>query len=176
MNYLYHGVPKNLKGSILYPLNILKNLHPEIYESEVGKYRERAHIMEQRIPFLDCLWNDVLHFTAINPTLIREALVAAGQQKMHDLTFFEIDPHLLDSSKTTVYLNNKSKITGEFGEESFVTYDPDSMEQYSHLSNETREYYKEMYTHDKSPLLFHRVPHILFRGSLDISDIKQISW
>ena len=37
----------------------------------------------------------------------------------------------------------------------------------------TKEYYKEMFMQEKNPLLFHGVPHILFRGSLDISGVKK---
>ncbi len=67
MIYLYHSVPKNLQGNILYPLNTLKEKHPEIYEQQVSKYVGREHMTQQRIPILDCLWNDVLHFSAVNP-------------------------------------------------------------------------------------------------------------
>ena len=71
MIYLYHSVPKNLEGSILYPLNTLKGKHPDIYEQQVSKYVGREHIKEQRIPILDCLWNDVLHFSAVNPKEVK---------------------------------------------------------------------------------------------------------
>jgi len=59
MNYLYHGVPKQLEGNILYPLNILKDKCPEVYEKEVSKYVGREHVKENRIPAFNCLWNDV---------------------------------------------------------------------------------------------------------------------
>ena len=35
MEYLYHRVPKNMNGTMLYPLNVLKNLQPEIYAEHV---------------------------------------------------------------------------------------------------------------------------------------------
>ena len=38
MEFLYHRVPVNMEGSILYPLNQLKNLHPDIYVEHVKKY------------------------------------------------------------------------------------------------------------------------------------------
>ena len=67
MMYLYHSVPRNLHGNILYPLNALTEKHPEIFEQQVSKYVGREHITQQRIPVIDCLWNDVLHFSAVNP-------------------------------------------------------------------------------------------------------------
>ncbi|MBK8551651.1 MAG: hypothetical protein IPL53_11555 [Ignavibacteria bacterium] len=67
MNYLYHRVPKNLRGNVLYPLNTLKEIHPDLYEQQASKYAGREHITCQIIPILNCLWNDVLHFSAVNP-------------------------------------------------------------------------------------------------------------
>ena len=37
MNYLYHRVPKKISGTILHPLNSLKNIYPEIYTEEIKK-------------------------------------------------------------------------------------------------------------------------------------------
>jgi len=58
--FLYHLVPKNIRGDILYPLNILKSIYPDIYQYQVNKYFGREYIIEQRIPLFNCLWNDVL--------------------------------------------------------------------------------------------------------------------
>ncbi len=74
-------MPKNLQGNILYPLNAPKEKHPDIYEQQVSKYVGREHIKEQRITILDCLWNDVLYFSAVNPKEIKQALIEAGRNR-----------------------------------------------------------------------------------------------
>ena len=37
--YLYHRVPDNLKGNIIYPLNELKDIHPDLYISNKENYK-----------------------------------------------------------------------------------------------------------------------------------------
>lgn len=165
-----------MQGNVLFPLNTLKETHPDIYEKEASKYVGREQIMQQRIPTLDCLWNDVLHFSAVHPSQVKEALIEAGRTKSFDIEFFEIDPHLLTPENTTVYLYRHSTLEDKFKEENFANYNPDDVAQYSVLPQETKDYYKEMISQDKKPLLFHRVPHIIFKGSLDTSKIKRISW
>ncbi|MBI2087070.1 MAG: hypothetical protein HYT69_02770 [Candidatus Zambryskibacteria bacterium] len=67
MEYLYHQIPKNMFGTLLYPLNVLKETHPEIYAEHAKKYVGREQLLTATVPPLNCLWNDVLHFTAIAP-------------------------------------------------------------------------------------------------------------
>lgn len=176
MHYIYHSVPKDMRGAQLFPLNILREVQPHIYEIEVAKYAGREHVREQRIPILDCFWNDVLHFSAIHPSQIKEALIEAGITKAFDIEFFEIEPHLLDPQNTIVYLYRHHTLEDKFKEENFAKYKPHDIAQYSLLPQETKDYYKEMISQNKKPLLFHRVPHILFKGSLNISGIKRIPW
>ncbi len=59
--YLYHSVPRDLQGAMLYPLNVLARLYPGLYEEQLKKYVGREHIPRQQIPGLGCAWGDVLH-------------------------------------------------------------------------------------------------------------------
>lgn len=104
MMYIYHSVPKNLQGNILYPLNALKEKYPDIYEQQVSKYVGREHIIQQRIPILDCLWNDVLHFSAVNPKEIRRALIEAGDNTDITRSYYQVDSKLIDPKNVIVYL------------------------------------------------------------------------
>ena len=38
MNYIYHRVPKEMRGEVLFPLNTLKETEPDLYEKESAKY------------------------------------------------------------------------------------------------------------------------------------------
>jgi hypothetical protein len=163
-----------MRGEILFPLNTLKYKHPDLYEKEASKYVGREEIMQNKLPILNCLWNDVLHFSAVHPSEIKQALIEAGRTKSFDIEFFEVDPHLLTFENTIVYLYKHSNIADKLKEENFAKYNPDDIDQYSKLPQETKDYYKEILTQGKNPLLFHRVPHILFKGTLDISSITGI--
>jgi hypothetical protein len=62
-NYLYHFVPKDVRGTQLYPLSVLKKKFPDRYAEEVKKYQGRVFVKKIKIPVLNCLWNDVMRLT-----------------------------------------------------------------------------------------------------------------
>lgn len=175
MNYLYHWVPKDMKGEILYPLNVLKEKYPELYVLKSAKYTGRGELLEQVVPVLDCLWNDVIHLSAVHPKIVREALVEAGSKKDFKMTCYQIDPHLLDSEKTIVYLYSHSD-DFEIKNEDFVKFDPNKIGEYSSLPQDTKDYYKEMFDKNIKPLVFHRVVHILYKGELNVKDFPVVEF
>ena len=170
MYYLYHRVPEQMEGNILYPLNTLKEKNPELYEKESAKYKDREQVMEQRIPTLNCMWNDVLHLSPIHPTDLKKALSESGIET-REMKFYQIDPETLDPANTTVYLYAHTDKADNMKLENFSPYDPSMISQYSTVSEETKAYYKEMKAKGGRPLLFVKVPHILYKGSIDTSNI-----
>jgi hypothetical protein len=79
IRYVYHRVPPDLRGTVLYPLNRLADVHPDLYEELQQNYATRRDIAALRIPPLgNCLWNDVLHFSPVHPARIQAALADAG--------------------------------------------------------------------------------------------------
>ena len=174
MNYLYHLVPENMEGKILYPLNKLKIVYPESYEEEIKKYQKRKSLLKTKIPVLDCLWNDVLHLTAVNPKIIKETLKEIGFKPPRK-RWYKIDPKKLEKEKTIIYLynyngNNKGYMT----EKDFKNYDPNELEEYSDLPEKTFNYYKREFSKKIKPLLFVHIPHILYKGFLNISKLEII--
>lgn len=177
MNYLYHRVPQDLEGTILYPLNTLKEKYPKLYEKKTEKYVGREFIMQKRIPLLNCLWNDVLHLTAVHPQEIRQALIEAGKKDILPMSFFQINPHSLKKEKTIIYLYLHDYVSkkGEIQAENFTSYDPENIAQYTLLPQETKDYYKEAVSKGDKVFLFHKVPHIFYKGTLDIAKMPIIT-
>ncbi len=173
MNYLYHWVPKNMQGDTLYPLNLLKEEYPELYTDYAKNYEGREKVMEQFIPTLNCLWNDVLHLSAVHPQVVKDALTEAGMQGDLKIACYEIDPHLLDQEKTTVYFDTASG-ADKMKEDNFVPFNPNETEKYSSLPQETKDYYKEIYSKGGRPLVFHKVVHILYKGTINIKGLSVI--
>ena len=163
-----------MQGDILFPLNTLKETAPKIYSEHVKKYIGREKIMKDRLPIINCLWNDVLHLSAIHPSQIKQALKEAGLTDPFDVEYFEVDPSLLNTANTIVYLYKNDTYEDKFREDNYISYDLDSIDEYSKLPQQTTDYYKEMIAQGKKPLLYHKVPHILFKGTLDISELKRI--
>lgn len=175
MNYLYHRVPKNLQGNTLYPLNVLKEKLPNVYESEIKKYKGRENLLEIKIPSLNCLWNDVLHLAAVHPSEIKNSLRDAGRKEDFEMKYFQIDPALLEIENAIVYLyiqENNDDISREDNFKPFVLTDTENL---SSMPEATKDYYKKLISTGKNPLLYHKIPHVLYRGSIDISGCKIIS-
>lgn len=173
-SFLYHMVPEDMRGDSLYPLNALKNEHPDLYVAKAAKYEDRRHIMEQFLPTLEAAWNDVLHFTAIDPKELKEALVEAGMEPK-EMRFYQLDPSLLDPKHTTVYLYQDKSNDSKMSPENFKEYDPQKLDEHATLPEETKKYYKEMFAKGERPLMFVGVPHILHKGSVDVSNLPVIT-
>ncbi|MBU2103488.1 hypothetical protein KKD81_02500 [Patescibacteria group bacterium] len=172
--YLYHMVPEDLEGTTLYPLNQLKEIHPELYEKKAGKYADRAHIMEQYIPTLEAAWNDVLHLTAVHPQELKKALEEAGLETK-TMKFFQVDPELLGSENTIIYLNTDKNSSDKMSTGNFSGFVPEELKPYSELPESTKLYYKEKALKGERHLLFVGIPHILYKGSIDTANLPVIT-
>ena len=180
MQYLYHHVPKDFNGTVLYPLNELKQKYPEVYEKEVSKYEGREHVMQQRIPLLnDCLWNDVIFMTAVHPQEIFDARTDAGWGEIEPQRYFRISSSILDEEKLAVYLfkENESSMRSKVGNGDFVTFDSQEMSSYAVVPQSTKDYFRHEHEsgQKKIGLMYRYIPHILYRGEIDVSKAEIIT-
>lgn len=173
MDYLYHAVPLEMSGTTLYPLNVLKLKYPSLYQKEADKYAGRETVMQKPVPILDCLWNDVLHFSAVHPAEIKKVLIEAGFANSPTRDFYQVNPRTLSPEQTVIYLYSTASI--EVNVQDFIEYDPTLLSKLSVVPPGTKAYYKEMFMHGMKPLRYHLVPHILYRGVLDVTGIPIIS-
>ena len=174
--YLYHWVPADLKGHILYPLNQLKNVYPHLYVTQVAKYRKREAVMQARIPLLNCLWNDVLHFSPVHPSKVQWALGQAGFPPKKR-RYFEIDPFEkgLNATNAVIFLHERIKLNKfQLQEEDFRAFNPEALNELREIPETTQLYYRKMFEQGKRPLVYLYVPHILYRGILDLSGVRVI--
>ncbi len=175
MDYLYHRVPYNMKGDILYPLNSLKESMPDVYEKEVKKYAGREALLGVRIPIVDCLWNDVLHLTAVHPSEVKKALIDAGRPADLQMRYYSIDPSMLDLEKAVVYRYLQESLTDIGREDNFQSLELSMVACLSVMPEVTKEYYREMNVQGKKPLLYHKIPHVLYRGTVEVSQLQIIT-
>ena len=173
MEYLYHRVPKNMFGTVLYPLNELKNIHPEIYVTQVKKYDGREKLLTTEVPPLKCLWNYVLHFTAIPPQELKNNLAKA--EIFYDPTsFFKIPISMIEGKKSIAFTYRRDQdVVPSFRE--YEIFDPKRMRVYQTVPQETIDYYKQKKAERVRPLLYHLVPHILYKGSINTKDLEIIT-
>lgn len=178
MNYIYHRVPNNLRGNILYPLNALKGIYPDTYKLEANKYTGREHVPKQRIPLWDdTLWNDVLFFIAADPNAVYEARRNAGWPDMKPQKYFKINPHELDQSKLGVFLFQTTADPTNYKIDNFTDYRYEELNLYTQIPKATKDYFvHEFEAGEPFIKLFYRyVPHILYRGEIDITNTQIIT-
>lgn len=172
MIYLYHTVPENMQGDILYPMNVLKDMKPELYEKLLSGYAHRPHIMKKYIPTLGCVWNDVIHFSLVDPLILNGALKDAGFSPSGSV--FKIPISLLDPAKATIYINKKDEEGVVISLDNFVDFTEENVTKYNEINDITRRYFSEMHKLKKLPLKHRFLPHVLYRGTIDIDGLEII--
>ncbi len=170
---LFHWIPKEMEGTVLHPLNQLKTLYPKTYAAEFAKYDDRPWVPKYRIPTLgNCLWNDVLFLSAVHPRLVYRSLVECGFNPRH-FSCYEVNPHLLDPAHTTIWLFEEM----DGPPRGFVPYKPYDLDRYSGIPAATYEYLRRMRQspEGEKPLYFAHIPHIMYKGTLDITGMPEVS-
>jgi hypothetical protein len=167
MSFVYHRVPSQLRGTVLYPLNKLKGIWPDLYKQEVDKYDGRTQLLTWSIEPLGCLWNDVLFFSPVRPQDIRRAMNEAGV-KFHTMRFYQIPAARLDPQITTIRHYRWSRNE----KPRYDAYDPCHLEPYARLSDATAQDYRDQLSRFQTHVfVFAHVPHILYKGTLDVSGL-----
>lgn len=161
-----------MRGQFLYPLNELKLKYPGVYANEAQKYCERQFIMTRQIPYLNCLWNDVLHLTAVAPTDLANAFASAGLPFCKE--FYSFDAELIEPDRAIIYLNLGSQNLNKVDPDNFRPYDKASLRKYARVPEDTITYYRRMHADGQVPLTFHGIPHILYRGRLSVRDAGKV--
>ncbi len=116
----------------------------------------------------------MLHFTAVEPEEIYEALRQAGSREAGRRKFYRIEPSLLDPALTVIYRYAHEKRSEAMAAENFAPFSEEALAKYGQLPEVTREYYKRTIAGGDRPLLFHRVPHILYKGTLDVAEVPVV--
>lgn len=172
---VYHLVPANLAGSVLYPLNRLKEIFPEVAAAHVKKYEGREGLLNTRIPLLDSLWNDVLHLSPVHPAKITAAMREAGHL-FRPRKWYGIDATLLSASDTVIWeYPQRERARGDFtvGEDEVLPFASSLLDNYSEVGEGTRRYYAS--NQPGQPFLrFVGITHILYKGCIDVADIRVI--
>jgi len=159
-------VPDQLVGSVLYPLNELRAHAPDAWQRELLKYEGRPSVRELRVPPLDCLWNDVLHFGTVHPARIVAALEAAGVEPTRR-RFFAVEAATLDVDRTVIFLNRRDEGRPRMDDAQWLPFEGTLPPKLAQLNEATRRYYRECASDGTRPRLYACLPHVLHRGPLE---------
>lgn len=172
--FLYQKLQKQreLQGDFLSPLNVLKTRYPEYYKTGINKYKDRMHETKLIIPKINCLWNDVLFFTAIEPLLLHSELQLAGMSfsDNHAVKYARVNIEKLDLSK--LFILYKTPNPQIILPEQVQLFRMEDYSVYSEITETTRAHYKELISKGEKPFLYYDIPEILYYGEIPIEDLE----
>lgn len=170
MPCLYHLVPSHLIGTVLYPLNQLRDLDPALYEECAAKYLGREQLLEERIPLLgDCLWGDVIFLSPIHPVYFKDAFESCGPTLERPFRAYEFDIDSLDDTRLAVVTD-----TGTETSSSYDRYDRARYQEYASIPQRALDVWRDEHTRGVRSFLYQHIPHCLYRGSLETATVPII--
>jgi hypothetical protein len=172
--YLYHFIPEPFIGNSLIPLNNMDK-SSELYKKNVQKYKDREDLLEIQVPILNCKWNDVVHFSAIDPILIaKEILKINPEQKFKKAQYFKIHVNQIINKYDAVVFDrpNRGDFGSQIGNNEFVELLQETYQELTSVRKSTIEYWKEAKEKNRPLLWFMHVPHVLVMGEVKTTEFE----
>lgn len=172
--YVYHLLPNPMMGTVLYPLNHLKEINPELAAKALEKYKNREEITKRKIPILNVLWNDVLHFSCLDPQKTFKAVVEIVGLRNVTRKVLKIPIEVFDPKKC-VYFNasddpresHSVMLDGEV-----TAFDLAAYKEMSDVTTEQKENWQELARNKEPVLLYGKTTHLLYHGTIDIKGFE----
>lgn len=171
---LYHRAVRDVRGDALRPLNVLRELHPDVYAREAAKYVGREALMQERVGRLDCLWNDVLFFSPVHPGPLLNAVRATGRE-VPPVRFWTLDASQLDPARACVRLVRPwpGGVLPAPDPADELPFTPHTLREHSVAPPATLARLREL--PEGAPLiLWMDVPHVLYRGCVPLGALGEL--
>lgn len=170
--YVYHRVPANMHGNVLYPLNRLKDIDEDLYNLYAEGYKDRQKLRETNVPILNCLWNDTLFFSPVHPQKLYDLAKEFGlQDQWRFKKFFAF------KIRTNIMLDNAVVFYRVGKEMNAMVYRPAievKISELDRIPGLTRAYYESVANQHTDLFPYQLVPQLLYKGEVDTSNVKVI--
>jgi hypothetical protein len=192
MSVVYHGVPRDMVGDVIYPLNELSSIQPRLYEEQRSKYAGRESVLDFRIPGLGLLFNDAVHCGSVHPYHLFSARRAVGIEvaarpqppALATGLFFEIPVERILVHPVVWYSGKTLWSNGAPNEDvpltpppdEFEPFDPERYREFPDVTPQHLSYLKRMKERGERALMFVHIPHILVAGAIDVSGARVVPW
>lgn len=166
--------PVRFEGSSLIPLNQMDK-NSDLYKSHARKYEGREDLMKGVIPKLDCKWNDVVQFSALDPRQIVNHLRRIEEDfKLVRTEYFKVHiDQIIGKYDAVVFDRSKKQKKGDFSiNESEVFLLDSSYRELENVPQETLNFWNEVSRDGGKYLWFAFIPHILIKGKIDITNFE----
>ena len=174
MSYIYHLKPEPFEGKSLIPLNQMDKAS-QVYKTQSKKYLGRESLMEQNIPLLNCKWNDVVHFSSLDPQIIINKLKEFETDlKILRPFYFKIPIKNIIEKYDAVVFDRKKGVKGDFTikEHEIGALCETSFQELYQVPDETINFWNYIKENGGKFLWFPFVPHVLIKGKVETSHFE----
>ncbi len=185
MPHLYHLCSREFRGSVLYPLNDLRAIHPDLYAREREKYSGRERVLDFIVPRIGVRWADTVNLSALDPRRLVEERRSLGvafsnffSRRLLRIPIERIAE--LPATRyvaTTHWLNSRPhdpNAPTAPPETDFSDFDPQTHQETADVPPLHRIYLQEQKANDAVALGFVFIPHVLVAGPIDVSGIEPL--
>jgi len=99
----------------------------------------------------------------------------AGRKKEFDYQYYQIDVNTLKKENIAIYSYPRLIKNFSLSPEDYIDFSPEILAEHNNVPEMTKQYFKETYEQDERPLLYAGIPHVLYKGTIDISDVPIVS-
>ena len=191
MTAVWHGVPRDMIGETLVPLDRLRDVDASLHESHKEKYAGREDVLEYRLPLLDCRFLDTVHCSSVHPHWIYRARREAGFDVPSrspsgwgtglafeiPLARILVNPTLWYSWRTP-WVNGypHEDVPREPPADEFEMFDPARYSPLTDVPELHRQYLARISQLGGRPLTFVHIPHVLVAGPIDVRGCRVVRW
>ena len=183
MAFVYHLCAPDFRGDMLYPLDGLRQVFPDIHERERIKYANRESVLSYVIPGLGVTWGATVNLSALDPSQLVAARRQLGVPFSNLLTRrvlripveriahlpavrYNSETHWINSSPgdSTVPLAPPS--------DEFVPFNAEIYEEVQEVPEMHLHYLRRQLARGERALGFVFVPHVLVAAPIDVSGLE----
>lgn len=179
MSCIYHLKPENMQGELLIPLNQMDK-EDELYRQYSKKYIGREDLIKQSFPLLNCLWNDVVQFSALDPRIIIEELRKHNPElTLSRKSFYKFEvADLAGQYEGIVFDRDLSRVDKSFEvlPHEVRALEVDSYKELEAVPSRTIKYWKKVKEEGGVFLMFPFITHIMIKGPVDTRLAQEISF
>ena len=182
---LFHLCAPDFRGTILYPLNGLRNAYSDLYERERAKYVGRESVLDYVVPKLEVVWGDTVNLSALDPRLLlaerRRLGIPFSRLLQRRLVCIPVErvsaARAVRYDGTTHWRNSApgdTRVPLVPPAHEFTPFDALRYEEVREIPSLHREYLLQQHARGEPALGFVFVPHVLVASSVDIAGLELV--
>lgn len=175
--YIYHLIPDPFHGTSLIPLNQM-DISSDLYKYHASKYEGRLELMNTIIPNLNCKWNDVIHFSCIDPRIVANEIKKIKPAiQFRRAKYFKIHiDQITNKYRAVIFINNPEykNDTFQISKNEVIDLSRETYKEFSLVPQCTIDYWVKANQNDQPLLWFAFMPHIFVNEAVDTSEFEVV--